>query len=234
MTRGVPRPAAADTGVVFVHGLWFTGHEAFWLRRRLARELGAADLNFPYRSVRAPLAESARALGAYIARSGFEKVHLVGHSLGGIVILKLFELAASLPAVAPGRVVLLGSPIQGSRAAASLARIGFGRKILGRAIAEGVLATRPRIWPGSRDLGIIAGRAAVGLGGLVARLERPNDGVVQVDETRLAGAREHLVLDVSHSGLLFSRAVVAQTAAFLRDGKFLPAAQPPPSNRRSR
>ena len=39
---------------------------------------------------------------------------------------------------------------------------------------------------------------------------------------RLAGATEHRVLKVSHSGMLFSGAVVRQTAAFLRAGRFAP------------
>jgi len=48
----------------------------------------------------------------------------------------------------------------------------------------------------------------------------PSDGVVTVDETRLPGLSDHLVLPVSHSGMLISREVALQTAAFLRYGRF--------------
>jgi hypothetical protein len=48
----------------------------------------------------------------------------------------------------------------------------------------------------------------------------PSDGVVTVEETRLPGLSDHLVLPVSHSGMLISQEVARQTAAFLRDGRF--------------
>ena len=59
------------------------------------------------------------------------------------------------------------------------------------------------------------------LGMLVApELPEPHDGAVAVEETRLPCARDHIVLPVSHSGMLLSQAVAEQAAAFLRDGRF--------------
>jgi hypothetical protein len=49
----------------------------------------------------------------------------------------------------------------------------------------------------------------------------PNDGTIFVDETRLAGISQHLVMAVSHTGLPFSKMVASQTSAFLRTGKFI-------------
>jgi len=225
--------------VVFVHGLWLSGHEGFWLGHRLDRQLGATHRRFTYRSVAASISESAAALGEYLAALRADTVDLVGHSMGGLVILKLFERPPALPA---GRIVLLGPPLHGSRAAAGFARLPFGKALLGRGIAEAVLpaAAWPRAWSGAREVGVIAGRAAFGLGRLVARLDTPNDGVVAVEETRLAGARDEIVLEVQHAGMLFSRAVAAQTAAFLEHGRFLRPARSAdsphaaPSSRRSR
>jgi hypothetical protein len=51
-----------------------------------------------------------------------------------------------------------------------------------------------------------------------------SDGTIYVDETRIPGMKEHLVLHVSHTGLPFSAAVAKQTAAFLRSGRFDSAA----------
>jgi pimeloyl-ACP methyl ester carboxylesterase len=207
-----------SVAVVFVHGLWMTGHEAFWLRRRVARALGAQDRRFSYPSVSATVADNAAALGRFVAGTAADTVHLVGHSLGGVVILKLFEDGAVAPP--PGRIVLLGSPVRGSGAARSFAGWAVGRRMLGRGLTAEVFEPRPRRWTGGRELGVIAGDRARGFGRLVGRLPPPNDGVVMVDETRLTGASAHRVVHSSHSGMLFSRDVARHTAAFLRDGHF--------------
>jgi len=203
--------------VVFVHGLWLSGLEAFVLRRRVAAALGCAERNFRHRSMSATLADSAAALGAYLRAMDADPLHLIGHSMGGLVILKLFEGAPALPA---GRIVLLGTPIQGSSAALGLARLPGGKWLLGRGMAEAMAPAMPRRWRAARDIGIIAGDSPYGLGRLVARFDGPNDGVVSVEETRLAGATDRIVLSDQHAGLLYSREAARQTAAFLAHGRF--------------
>ncbi len=212
-----------STVVVYVHGLWLSGREGGWLRRRLAQDLGAETVAFSYPSVVGDAAANARALAAFLGGVRAETLHLVGHSLGGLVILKYFEDGAGAP-LPPGRVVLLGSPLRGSRAARGLARVPFGKKILGRSAGEELLAPRDRGWKGKRDLGVIAGDLGVGLGRLVGTGAEPSDGTVLVEETRLDGATDHLVMRVSHSGMLFSAAVAKQAAVFLRTGAFERAA----------
>jgi pimeloyl-ACP methyl ester carboxylesterase len=208
-----------NTSVVYVHGLWLTGLEGALLRKRLSKDLGADTYAFTYPSVRSSVSDNARALGEFLRRLECDTLHLVGHSLGGLVILNLFEsgAAAALP---PGRAVLLGSPVNGSRAALNVARLPFGRSLLGRGVQEELLPARPRRWDGPRDLGAIAGNLSVGLGRLVGAGGAPSDGTILVEETRLAGAAQHLVMRVSHLGLPFSPAVARQTATFLRCGKF--------------
>src|SRR6204780_559621 len=140
-------PDAMSTLVVYVHGLWLSGNEAGILLRRLSRELNAKTRAFSYPSVTSNISDSAQALGKFLSQQRAETLHLVGHSLGGLVILKLFESGkgAQLP---PGRIVLLGSPLNGSRAAQNLARLPFGKKILGRGVHEELLTERPRRWMG--------------------------------------------------------------------------------------
>ena len=205
------------TVIVHVHGLWFSGREAWLLRARLARALNAEERAFTYRSVGNTVSANSAALGEYLATISCNALHLVGHSLGGVVIMDLFRNA---PPLAPGRILLLGSPLQGSEAARSLHRLPFGKALLGNGIAEQVLHAPPRRWDGARDLGIIAGRAPFGVGRLVTRFKGANDGTILVAETRLEGASDHLVLPVTHTGLLLSREVARQGASFLRDGRF--------------
>jgi len=114
----------------------------------------------------------------------------------------------------------MGTPVAGSHAARKLVSLPCGRAALGRSMIEwmepGGLACA-----NGCEIGVIAGRMPVGAGRIVAPdLPAPHDGADSVEETRLPGMRDHIVLNVSHSGMLLSRAVGKQVAAFLRDGLF--------------
>jgi pimeloyl-ACP methyl ester carboxylesterase len=210
-----------STAIVYVHGLWQRGTEALLLRRRLARALSAEVRAFSYPSVAADASANARALFAFLRRIEAETLHLVGHSLGGLIILKLFEDTAEAQARLPsGRIVLLGSPVHGSRTARNLARLRFGRAIMGRSVAQELVQPRERTWRGARELGVIAGDSGFGLGRLVGPLGAPSDGTVTTEETQLEGAADRIVIRTSHTGMLFSAAVAAQAGTFLSTGRF--------------
>jgi len=219
---------AAGSGelVVLVHGLWM-GRAIWLLLARRLREQGYRVASFSYPSVRQGLAESARALEAFARARRARRVHLVGHSLGGLVVLRMLRDAHSLPV---GRAVLLGCPAAGCGTAEQLSRSSAGRFLLGAALPQWTPADAPptvqRI-----EVGSIAGTRRFGMGPLLVRLPRPNDGVVMVDETVLPGLADHLVLPVSHSGLVVSPRVASEIVAFLRSGRFAHRSQtiaPPP------
>ena len=200
-----------------VHGLWTHGLVMEVMRRRLAR-CGFRALAYSYPSMRLTPAENAERLAAYCRGLAVYRVHLVGHSMGGLVVLRALEAATGF---VPGRAVLTGVPVSGCHAARRLARWPGGRAALGRCMPQwlesGGFAARA-----GREIGVIAGSKPVGLGRMVAPgLERPSDGVVSVAETRFPGMRDHIVLNVSHTGMLFSRPVARQICAFLRDGAFI-------------
>ena len=122
---------------------------------------------------------------------------------------------------------MLGTPYAECHAARRLARWPGGRTALGRSIAEWLEGSRPALDAG-HEIGVIAGSLPLGLGSLVAPdLPAPSDGAVSVEETRCPGMRDHVVLNVSHSGMLVSRAVARQIATFLRDGAFARDGQEP-------
>jgi pimeloyl-ACP methyl ester carboxylesterase len=225
------KPPAMRTVVVYVHGLWLGGEESFLLRRRLGKALQAECRVFTYASMAVGVAESAAALARYLGAIEADTLHLVAHSMGGPLVLKLFEmslmpqgpLAGVTRALAPGRIVLTGSPVRGSRSALRLARLPFGRALLGRSASELLLAPAEPRWQGSRDLGVIAGDLSLGLGRFLGPMGgSPNDGTVWVDETDLPGAAEQVRVRVSHTGMVLSAEVARQAAAFLKEGRFLP------------
>lgn len=203
------------THVIVIHGLWMTGVEASVLRGRLA-ERGFGVEQYHYRSVTMDVETVVRELHARIlAVPG--PAHLVGHSLGGLVALRLAE---RLPDLELGHVVLLGSPVNGSQAARAFARWPVAHWMLGQLPTTELLADEQRRWTRGTPLGVIAGTRSMGLGRFVGHLREPNDGTVTVDETRLAGATEHLALQVSHMGMLLSEEVASLVANFLRTGTF--------------
>jgi pimeloyl-ACP methyl ester carboxylesterase len=208
------------TAVVYVHGLWLSGLEGSLLRRRLARSLDAETHAFSYPSVRSNVTANANSLTRFLGAIRADALHVVGHSLGGLVVMKSFESLAesNLP---PGRLVLLGSPLQGSLTAQRAARLPFGKHILGLGVHEELFPNGVRRWRGNRDLAVIAGNLSVGLGRLLGAHQQPSDGTVFVEETRLEGAVEHLQLRVSHTGLPFSREVARQVGAFFQTGRFI-------------
>ena len=204
--------------IVLVHGLWFGSWAMAVLARRL-RKLGVPVRRINYRTTRGELAEHAERLHDFSMQSGARTQHFVGHSLGGLVILKMLTEYGD---VAPGRVVFLGSPLHGSRVARKANRIPGMRALLGKIQDE--LEQGFHAFPGGREAGMIAGSRPVGLGMFVGGLDGPGDGTVALAETRAPWLRDHRVLPVTHTGMIYSRTVAEQTARFLETGAFGPPA----------
>lgn len=213
---------AASSTVVLVHGLWMSGFELGVLKRRLESDVQSGDermqaVAFSYPSLSGAMSDHVRALLDFAKAQQTQRLHFIGHSLGGLVILRALQLTDDLP---PGRAVLLGTPLQGSRAAQGISRLPFGKLILGAAVNEEIVESAPREWSGRRDVGVIAGSMGMGLGRLFASLDADHDGTVLVEETKMPGCCDHLVLPTSHTGMLFSAEVAQQAGHFLREGKF--------------
>jgi pimeloyl-ACP methyl ester carboxylesterase len=176
---------------------------------------------FRYRSVSGSMTDGAARLGEFARRLKAERVHFVGHSLGGLVIYRMLEQCTDLP---PGRVVFLGTPAVASRAAlGARERLAWAAALLGRCVAEELFCERTRRWElGDRELGVVAGTRRMGMGRFFAQFDGDSDGTVSVSETRIPGAKGFVSLPVSHMGLLMSAKVARETGTFLREGRFAP------------
>ena len=206
------------TAVVFVHGLFLNGAEFTLLRRRLGSAHGFEAHRFSYPTVRGSIAATLAQLTRFVKGIDADRIHFVGHSLGGVVLCRYFERERCERV---GRVVLLGSPVVESSSARAVARHQWLRRVLGPLVAEELLEPcDPRTWNCGRELGVIAGTRPMGLGRFFARFEEPSDGTVAVSETRLPGHKAHLAMPVSHMGLLVSGLVARQVANFLEQGEF--------------
>lgn len=198
-----------------IHGIWMKGLEMSLLGRRLSAK--GFDIHyFRYKSLTKSPQANARKLAEFIQRLDAETVHLVAHSLGGLVLLHLFDLFPGQP---PGRVVLLGSPVQGSGVARKMAESDWLKPLLGRSLERGLLGDLPP-WKADRELGVIAGTSNMGIGRIFGGLQGESDGTVAVGETHLPGAKAFCSLNVGHMGLLFSGEVARAAAGFIRQGNF--------------
>jgi pimeloyl-ACP methyl ester carboxylesterase len=207
--------AKRTEAVLLLHGLWMNSFAMLYLSRALD-DAGFATDALNYHSMRGTLSENVAALAGRVAETAADVVHLVAHSLGGIVALNYLEGAYDRRI---GRVVLLGAPVGGSRAARAFADWPGGEWMLGRSIDIWLSDHRPQL-DATMCVGAIAGSNPFGLGSVFMDLPGPSDGLVMVEETRLPGMSDHLVLPVSHSGMLMSHEVARQSAVFLRNGRF--------------
>jgi pimeloyl-ACP methyl ester carboxylesterase len=188
--------------------------------RLLGRRLAASGFDvraFSYRSITQDLAANAARLSAYIDAVPGDTVHVVAHSLGGVLVRAMLELA---PPARLGRVVCLGTPFVRCRTASRVARLPGGATMIGRCLVDLLARGGFADWRAQHELGIIAGRVPFGFGLMFGPFGEPNDGTVAVAETRLPDARDHIVLPVAHMALLWSPLVATQVEHFLRHGTF--------------
>jgi pimeloyl-ACP methyl ester carboxylesterase len=199
--------------VILLHGLLMR-RPALWPLARRIRRRGFATLMFPYASQWQSPARTMERLAMTMYALSPGPVHIVAHSLGGLIALETLNQYQRLP---PGRVVCLGSPLAGSAAARGLAERSLGW-VAGRSgplLRGGLMQV-----PAHREIAVIAGAKSLGLGKYFGRFDGLNDGSVAVWETRLPGLSDHLVLPVSHSAMIFSEQVAHLTANYLESGHF--------------
>lgn len=223
MAEPSPRqPADSGATVVLLHGLFMRGPIMLALAWRL-RNAGYRTHTFSYNTTAESCAENAKHLHRFVANIEANTLHFVAHSLGGLVLRHCVPHLGDAPAgfapVRAGKAVTLGTPHQGNDFARRLAASSLGRRVLGRSLEDCLLGGAPP-WAGTVPLGSIAGSRSLGMGRILPGLPRPNDGMVAVAETRLTGMSDHIVLPVSHTGMLFSAAVAQQVLSFLQCGRF--------------
>ena len=210
--------AKADDMVVLLHGIANIPLSMTYLERSLVRA-GFSVLNLGYPSTQVSVDEAAARVRKSVMEVGEDiRVHFVAHSLGNIVVRKM--LTRELPNL--GRVVMIAPPNRGSIVASQLKELKLYRWIYGPAGQQlssdnddffGNLAVPPE------EFGIIAG----GKGderGYNPLLPGDDDGTVRVDETRLDGAKDFIIIKNTHTLILFDKETVKQTIHFLKYGVF--------------
>ena len=155
-------------------------------------------------------------LYAFIRKKQLAELHLIGHSMGGLVIMNMLSRYADLPA---GRVVLMGTPVGGSNVVRRLENVPGMIRLFGKArddLRKGFQHT-----PENRETGMIRGTRSLGLGLITGGHTGPSDGSVAVSETQLVGLADSVEIPVAHSEMLISVEVVKQAEWFVVHGHFI-------------
>ena len=202
--------------VILLHGLMMRRPALVPMALRL-RKRGFVPELFAYSTLWRDPEEAIAHLGQRLRAHGDQPVHVLAHSLGGLIALEALKRNPDLP---KARIVCLGSPIAGSAAARGLVEhgAGFASGRSGALLRAGIGQLPP-----DRSVGMIAGSRSMGLGRFFGRFNEENDGTVAVGETRLPGLEAHVVIRASHSGLIVSAEAAELAARYLATGGFEPA-----------
>lgn len=210
-------PSMSGTVVIFVHGIVRSSKSMSTLAR-LAEKHDMTGLEFDYPSTQIDIRECAEYLHQCISGlEGVEKIHLVVHSMGGLVTRAYFEKYHD-PRI--GRLVMLGTPNQGARMADHLKGTLLFKTVFGPAgqqlvtDPEGVIPSLP-IPP--CEFAVIAGVRGDGKG-WNPFIAGDDDGTVEVSSTRLPGAADFITIPVIHALMMRDQAVGEHALRFLQTG----------------
>ena len=215
---------------ILIHGL----HQTALIMRPLAKRLQAQGLDthqYGYRSMRDGIQTNSQRLNKWLEQNHHSDrpIDLVGHSLGGLIIR---DFVYQYPQWQIGRCVTLGTPHMGSICADYIWRLTPA--MVGKSYLDALDGTVAPL-PEHITLGIIAGNRPYGLGQVflqyhnrkLRKADTPlldeylvHDGTVYLKETKLDAATDHLIMPVSHTGMLIDNNVAKQTEYFLQHGQF--------------
>ena len=233
----------SNEAVVFIHGFWASPANLFPLSMRV-RRAGYKTSLFGYNSIGKSPAQNAKDFARFIERIDARTVHIVAHSLGGIVVKHFMD---KHPMASIGRVVMIGTPLKGSEVAQHFIQYDAAKYVLGRSVERGLLGDAPP-WPKDRPLGMIAGQQGFGLVTLLKMADsyisekasgrknlelgraainaaiagdgEPNDGLVNLSETMSDEVTHRYELRQGHTGMLLSNETAKAALCYLQHGNF--------------
>jgi pimeloyl-ACP methyl ester carboxylesterase len=218
-------PNVQPDRVVLLHGLAQPSWRLHPLASRLRAE-GYETRLLSYPSTRMRIEEITACLrDTSLDREFWEtahRVHFVTHSMGGLVARRYLDrYKRDIPANKIGRVVMIAPPNKGSEVADRFHRSRLHRWLYGPALSD--LTTDARQSGDGKpgfEFGVIAGSKHWLYPFGARMIKRPNDGRVAIDNTKLAGMKDHIVIGGSHTFIVDRPQTHRQVVHFLQKGAF--------------
>lgn len=228
LEKRVPEASLPQQRVfVLLHGLMRSSASMNPVAEALRGAFECSTVNFEYASTRASITDHAAAFRDFVASLPSDtRLSFVGHSMGSIVARHAIgdwqrnNDVATLARIE--RFVMLAPPNQGASMARQLSRVGLFRWITGTSgmeLGPEWQAFEAKLATPHCPFGIIAGKLSE-KSPRNPLLEGEGDFVVSVEETKLAGAADFLVVPRMHTFLMDDSIVQAAIVHFMRDGKF--------------
>ncbi|MCB1558012.1 MAG: alpha/beta fold hydrolase [Alphaproteobacteria bacterium] len=211
--------------VFLLHGIALNRFSLLFLEKRL-RKSGFEAEAISYPSTKHSLDDLAQWFYAkYLAPDvlqNFDRIHFVGHSMGGLVIRRaLHNYRDQLPADKIGRVVMLGTPNGGSEIADFLQKFIPFRKLYGPAGAELTTHHQKSLQaPLYYEAGAIAGTSRWLYPLASIWIKGDHDGRVSVKSTKLPDLKDHMVINASHTFMIYRGRTARLVISFLKNGQF--------------
>jgi len=205
----------SEPEVVFLlHGMWRTRVSMFVLARRL-RAAGYRTVNVAY----SQKTKSLDAITDLLHESIMEhavggRYHLIGHSLGNVIIRNGFKKGYP-PGL--GRIVMLAPPNRPAKLAKRLKDVFLYKWATGDSGQKLSQAEFYETLPvPDVEFGVIAGNR-----GLRLVSKEPNDGIVLLEATKLAGMKDFKALHHGHTFIMNARDTFELCKRFLETGRFV-------------
>jgi pimeloyl-ACP methyl ester carboxylesterase len=217
------RTPPRDECVLLLHGLYRTAASMALIEHHLIRQ-GYGVINIDYASTRSDIAsvaqEEVTAAVAAAKEQGYERIHVVTHSLGALVIRSYLQ-DHRLPE--GSRIVMLAPPNQGSELADWAYRtFPKLRRVAGPAANQLGTRGRPfasRLHPVSEAVGILIGEKSWNpLSSKI--LPGADDGAVPLERAKLQEMQDFMVVPCNHSSIILDKNVRYQIVRFLQRGRF--------------
>lgn len=204
--------------VLLIHGI--INHSSMTSLNRRFKQDGWEVINWKYPSTKRTIEEHGKELSNYLKELSKESdtpIHYVAFSLGGLVLRSALSDKDLPIAAKEGKIILISSPINGSKFARSIDSLPLIKKILGKHAGKQLLETSEeefarQLFPENMPILVLSGTF-----GLNPMFKEKNDGKVSVSESCPYTPHVHRYILAGHSWICRNPMIFDECIRFIKD-----------------